>query len=479
MLALGGVAKAVDFPSHLGPVVPTTTLNPDGLTCSPPTDTLELALWRVTVEGAQPDRSCGNAFVGYQRTPRIAKQPDAFQETADQVRAARSEVLLTSMEWHAGEGQPGWIFAEGVRDLYAKVRAHPEVYPAGMTVRLSLGGFPDFSRPDGGTQALEAVRDLTGLGVPLNDAAVGWHLAVANYGYFPHSHIKLHVIDGVDLTVAGYNYTEWHLPDTLPGGRNLHDLGLRMRGPAAQVGVTVFDDLWRHSRQVSCPGSTPAHKVVRTCTLVPTEAPTHPGPARTLKAAGEARAFVLYRRPEYDEADRGMLALFGAAQGSIDLMQANFSPRLQCWYAFLQPGDCPPATWPPYLQALLAAMERGVKVRVLTVDYGIDRDANRSGIALMRLLARKRGVEDRFDARYVSFAMHTKATTLDTRMVVVGSMNLHFSSWGPLGLNEAVLATTDREAVAEQRASFEDVWARASRPVPPEWWMRNVEGPNR
>lgn len=475
MLALGSGAGAVDFPFHLGPVVPTPMLNPDGLTCAPPADPLELALWRVVTAGGRPDHSCGNAFVGYQRTPRTAQQPDAFQETADQIRAARREVLLTSMEWHAGEGQPGWIFAQGVRDLYARVRADPGAYPDGMTVRLSLGGFPDLRREDGGTQALQAVRDLTRLGVPLSDAAIGWHLAVANYSYFPHSHVKLHVIDGADLTVAGYNYTSWHLPSGQGlGGQNLHDLGLRMRGPVAGDGVTVFDDLWRHSRQVRCPADVTADRVLSSCTLGRAEAPTHRDAARTLRAAGTARAFVLYRRPGFDEADRGVLALFGAARGEIDLMEANFSPKLQCWYAFLQPDDCPPLTWPPYLQALLAAMERGVKVRVLTVDYGIDRDANRSGIALLRLQARKRGIEDRFDARSVSFLMHTKAFTVDGRMVVAGSLNLHFSSWGPLGLNEAVLATTDPAAVAEQRASFGDVWAHASRPVPPEWWMRNV-----
>ena len=125
-------------------------------------------------------------------------------------------------------------------------------------------------------------------------------------------------------------------------------------------------------------------------------------------------------------------------------------------------------------QAAIRAAGRGVKVRALMVDYGIDRAPNRSGVALLRLEARRRGLEDRFEARYVTFPMHTKAMTVDDRMVVAGSMNLHFSSWGPLGLNEAMLATTDAGAVAEQRASFEDVWARRSREAPQEWWMRNV-----
>ncbi|GBF04633.1 phospholipase D-like domains [Deinococcus aerius] len=476
LLAVGGLADASEFPIGLGGVPPTPNLNPFGLSCSRPVDPLELALWRVTTEGGRPDRSCGNAFTGFLRTPRTATQPDAFDVTADQIRGARAEVLLTSMEWQAGEGRPGWTFARALRDLYLKVRANPADYPQGMTVRVVLGGFPDLGRPDGATQPLELVRDLTRLGVPLNDPAAGWRLGVANYRYFPHSHVKLHVIDGQDVTVAGYNYTAWHLPDTAPGGKGLHDLGLRMRGPAAQDGVTVFNDLWRKAQQVRCPPEVTAENLFQACTLGPAEPPTHPGAARVVTPAGEARAFLLYRRPGFDQADRAMVALFGAARQRLDLMQAQFSPGYSCWWAYQNPDACPVSEWPVYLRAVLGAMERGVKVRALMVDYGIDRAPNRSGAALLRLEARRRGLEDRFEARYVTFPMHTKALTVDGRMVVAGSMNLHFSSWGPLGLNETMLATTDPGAVAQQQASFEDVWATRSREVPQEWWMRNVPG---
>lgn len=474
LLTVGGLADASEFPIRLGGVPPTTSLDPSGLSCSRPMDPLELALWRVTTEGGRPDRSCRNAFVSFLRTPRTATQPDAFDVTADQIRGARAEVLLTTMEWHAGEGHPGWTFALAVRDLYGRVRAEPAAYPQGMTVRVVLGGFPDLKREDGATQALELVRDLTRLGVPPNDVRVGWQLGVANYRYFPHSHVKLHVIDGQDLTVSGYNYTDWHLPDTSPGGRNLHDLGLRVRGPVAQDGVAVFDDLWRKSRQVRCPAGTRAGDVARVCTLREPDPPTHPDAARRLTRAGPARAFLLYRRSGFDQADRAQVALLGAARQSLDLMQAQFSPSLGCWSAYLQPQDCPVSRWPVYLRAVLDAMERGVKVRALMVDYGLDRAPNRSGVALLRLEARRRGIEDRFDARSVTFPMHTKALTVDGRMVLAGSMNFHFSSWGPLGLNEAMLATSDAGAVSEQQASFEDVWKNRSRPIPQEWWMRNV-----
>ncbi|WP_102127388.1 phospholipase D-like domain-containing protein [Deinococcus planocerae] len=474
---LSGGAGAVgsEFPVGLGTVSPPSPLDTSAPTCPIPTDPLELALWRVTTEGGRADHSCRNAFAGFLRTPRAPRQPDAFDVTAEQIRQARSEVLLASMEWHAGEGRPGWTFAQAARDLYGRVRANPAAYPQGMTVKVALGGFPDLSREDGAAYALALVRDLTRLGVPLNDARVGWRLDVANYRYFPHSHVKLHVIDGQDLTVSGYNFTEWHLPGTEPGGRDLHDLGLRMRGPVAQDGVAVFDDLWRNSRQVRCPENVAADEVTRRCTVGEPDAPTHPDAARTLQTAGESRAFMLYRRPGFDQADRAQVALIGAARQSLDLMQAEFSPSLGCWYAYLQPQDCPVGRWPVYLGAVLHAMERGVKVRALMVDYGIDRIPNRSGVALLRLEARRRGIEDRFEARSVTFGMHTKAYTVDDRMVLAGSMNFHFSAWGSLGLNEAMLATTDAGAVAEQRASFEDVWTNHSRAIPQEWWMRNVE----
>jgi len=479
-LGLSGAAGAAELPLGLGAVQPAAPLNPGVLKCAAPTDPLELALWRVTTEeGRRPDHSCANAFAGYLRTPRTATRPDAFDVTAVQILHARSEVLLASMEWQAGEGHPGWTFAQAVRDLYAKVRANPAAYPQGMTVRVSLGGYPDLKRDDGATQPLALVRDLSRLGVPFSDPASRWQLAVANYPYFPHSHAKLHVIDGVDLTVAGYNFTDVHLADPSRPERNLQDLGLRMRGPVAQDGVAVFDDLWRLSRQVSCPPGVSAGEVERRCGLTRTAPPTHPAAARTLQPAGNARAFLMYRRPGFDQADRAQLALLASARNSIDLMQVNFSPRLECWLSYLDPDECPVDRWPVYMKAVLSAMERGVEVRVLTVGDWIDRVSNRSGVALLRLEARRRGIEDRFEARYATQRMHTKALTVDGRMVLVGSMNYHFSAWGPLGLNEAMLGTSDPAAVAEQRASFEDAWAHHTREVPVEWWMRNVETPRR
>jgi phosphatidylserine/phosphatidylglycerophosphate/cardiolipin synthase-like enzyme len=472
-VACGGWGQGTAFPLFLGPVLPAAPLNQPA--CAPPTDPLERALWQVVTANGQPDLSCDNAFTAFLRTPRGPGTPlDAFQVTASDIVEARSEVLLASMEWKAGPGHPGWTFAQAVAELYGRVRANPAAYPQGMTVRALLGGFPDLLRPDGGTQPLAMLDDLLRLGVPLQDARVGWTLTLLNYRYFPHSHVKLLVIDGRDLTVAGYNYTDWHLPASEPGGHDLHDLGLRMSGPVAQSGVAAFDDLWRHSLQLRCPDPVTRSAAATGCQLTPPDPVTHPAAAREAVPAGHARAFMLYRRPGSDGADRAHLALLGAAQGQIDLMQADFGPTINCWGAYLNPRGCGPETWPVYLAAVLGAIQRGVHVRLLTVDYGPGAAANRSGVTLLRQELRREGLQDRFEARYVTFNMHTKALTVDHRMVVVGSMNFHFSSWGPLGLAEAALATGDLTAVEEQEASFETVWQTASRPVPEEWWLKNV-----
>lgn len=464
---------AVRLAVNLGPPPPPAPLTAP--TCEPPTQRLERVVWQVVQAEHGPDLSCQNAFVEYQRTPRSPENPlGAFEKIAAQIRDARREVLLTTMEWHAGEGMPGGQFAQAVADLYARVQADPAAYPDGMTVRVVLGGFPDLKRSDGGTYALQLVGDLRRLGVPLADSRLGWQVAVMNYPYEPHSHVKLHVIDGQDVTVAGFNFTEWHLTAQEKGGRDLHDLGLRLRGPVAQQAVAVFDDLWRHSLQVRCPEHVPSTEVVRNCGFSAPDAVVHPPSVRKAVPAGSARAFLLYRRPGYDQAERAHLALIDAATSEIDLMEADFSPFLECWLAFVGPDNCGGHTFPPYLSALLRAMERGVRVRVLTVNYGYGALANRSGIDLMRYEARRRGLDDLFDARYVNFTMHTKALTIDRQMVVTGSMNFHFSSWGPLGLNEAALATTDPEAVAQQQASFEGVWAGQSQAVPPPAWLKLV-----
>ncbi|GGR82869.1 phospholipase [Deinococcus sedimenti] len=415
-------------------------------------------------------------MLGAVRTPQDLDTPrDAFDTLADEIRAARSEVLLTSMEWESEPGHPGATFIQAVRDLHERVRADPAAYPQGMTIRVLLGNYPQLNDPAGTAQILELARELRRAGVPLSDLEGRWTLTLLKYAYLPHSHVKLHVIDGQDLTVSGYNFTAWHLPLGTPGGLALHDTGLRLRGPAAQEGVAAFDDLWRLSDQLVCPPDITPDTVAARCALRPAGRPTHPTGATRAVSAGSDRAFLLYRRTAgEDNADRAHLALIGAARHSIDLMQADFSPGLDCWFGYVTPESCPLDRLPVYFPALLRAMQRGVHVRLLVVDYGFGKPANRTGVALMRRELRRRGLDGLFDARYTTFRLHTKAMTVDGDMVVVGSMNFHFSAWGSAGLAEAALATGNAAAVAEQERSFERAWTTSSVPVPEERWLSRI-----
>ncbi|GHG17186.1 phospholipase [Deinococcus indicus] len=478
---LSAWAGAAELPLWLGPARPAVVAGwPPAAAgaCATPADRLERALWEAVRTPDGSDLSCGNAFLEFLRTPRDLNTPvDAFDRIAQQVVAARSEVLLASMEWWGGPGMPGWTFARAVRDLYARVRAAPGEYPQGVVVRALLGGYPDPLDPDGTGPALVLARDLRALGVPLEDPALGWQVSVLTFRFLPHSHVKLHVIDGTDLTVAGFNFSAWHLPagGPVPGARSLHDLGLRVRGPAAQAGVAAFDDLWRHSWQLRCPPLVAPDAVSAACVRGEADPVSHPPAAREAVRAGEARAFLLYRRPGgEDQADRAQLALIGAARESLDLMQADFGTSVTCWFAFLRPDPCRAEDQPPYFGAVLAALERGVRVRLLLVDYGVGAPTNRSAVALLRRELRRRGLEDRFEARYTTFALHTKALVVDRSVVVAGSINFHFSAWGPWGLAEAALATSDGAAVAAQDASFAEAWRTSSRPVPREWWLERI-----
>lgn len=487
---IGGAAQAQSLPFGFGLPAPTQVAPDTPELCTPPTDPLEKAVWDVVQRDQQardrlartpptPDLSCGNRFDGLLELPLVpGREDDAFSQLMTSVREARAEVLVANMFIETGTGAPGWLLAGALRDLYRKVQADPAAYPEGMTVRIATGGMPGFLNP---SELLPArfAGALRSLGVPLSDPKLGWSVEVADYRYFPHSHVKMHVIDGKQVVTGGYNISAWYLPRTQPGGHDLHDLGLALSGPVARAGVAAFDDLWTKSRLLSCPPLVTPQNIGRECRFrwLPTTLPSHPPSTLRVTPLGDSRAWMLYRRAGYVQADEVGLALLRGSRQTLDLMHADFSANINCLYAFKTPHDCDPATFPSYFQEVIRAAERGVKIRVLTVDYDVGQLWNRSGIALMRQELRRRGLEHLFEARYTRFKMHTKATLVDGQMLVVGSINYHFSSWGTAGLNEAALATNDPQAIARQRELFERAWndPKLSRPAPAEPWLSDLQ----
>ncbi|MFC4639272.1 phospholipase D-like domain-containing protein [Deinococcus hohokamensis] len=455
--------------------------------CPPPQAPLDRVLYeRLQGEGAA--LSCGNAFDALIHFPDAGpldpEQPSgrlgAFEVLARSIRSARQEVLLENMIWDddlPGRPAPGALLAGAVAELRQDLIDHPERHPQGVTVRLLLGNsvrVDSVLAPE--ASVYSAARHLLAAGVPLSgDPTPGWRLELANYRYFaPHDHAKLLIVDGQSVTAGGYNVSWFHVPRRTPGGRDLSDLALRVRGPVARHAVGAFRDAWLLSRPLTCPAPVSAGTLGQ-CRLEPEPSPfplVWSGPA---PAAGEARVYGLYRRSGFAGADDAVTALFGAAQTRIDLLQSQVSGTLRCSLSLLAPGKCPfPSEHLPVWQAILAAVrERGVRVR-LVVDYDPALQLETLAfLAGVQAALKPLGLQDHLEARWsgTDGGLHTKAALVDGQMLTVGSQNLHFSSFGERGLNEYTLATSAPEALSAAQRTFDFEWSRAH-PLTLPFWLR-------
>jgi cardiolipin synthase len=461
----------------------------DGLglnACPPPQAPLDRLLYDRTVgEGAA--LSCGNRVEGLLHFPNpdpaYSAQPPTPQGGFDALNArilqTRRELLIANMIWDDGPDAPGAGVARAVAALRQNLADHPERYPQGLTVRILLGNSVRLDALlDPTASAYAAARHLLAAGVPLSgDTLPGWRLELANYAYaLPYSHIKLVVQDGEAVLAGGFNFNVPHLPAQASGGRggDLADLAMWVRGPVARHAAAAFRDTWALSRVLTCgPAPTTPDSLRRDCAFrLP--APAFPlawtGPA---PAAGTARVYPLYRRHSYTGADEAVTALFGAARRSIDVMQSQVSGTLGCLGDLSDEAGCPPERQLPVWRAAVQAVrERGVTLRLL-LDYDPLLQAETLGLLRgLRAELGPLGLADHVQARWYAPAggLHTKAALIDGEMLTVGSQNLHYSSFGKLGLSEYTLATSDPGVIAEYGRMFAFEWARA-RTITPPWWL--------
>lgn len=463
----------------LGEVSPALALD-----CPEPDAPLDRVLYNH-LRGQGAALSCGNAFVKLVHFPnddsglsgQVASPMGGFAEMARQITSARHEVLLANMLWDDGAGAPGALLARAIAELRREVAQHPERFPAGVTVRLMFGNSIRLDTLlDPTSSVYSAARHLLEAGVPLaNDPVPGFTLQLANYTYaYPHNHLKLLVIDGQETTAGGANISLFHVPSSTPGGLDLTDLLLTLRGPVARHTVAAFRDSWLLSRPLQCQAGVTVAKLRQDCVLINDEAPYPLFYTAPPQPAGTSRAYGLYRRAGYQTQDSALPALFAAAGSSIDLMQSQISGTMQCSLSLTAPGGCPfPAQALPVWQAIVGAVrDHGVRVRVVLDHDPLLQAEPLSLLAGIQAYLKPLGLQDHLQVRWSGTAggMHTKAALVDDAMLTVGSLNLHFSSFGDHGLSEYTLATSDPAALRAARQTFDFEWARG-KPFELPYWL--------
>ena len=114
------------------------------------------------------------------------------------------------------------------------------------------------------------------------------------------------------------------------------------------------------------------------------------------------------------------------------------------------------------MNAIIEALEDNpVKVRVLFTDVNSNGLENFIAASVFRQELDKRGLSEWVEIRYWPERMHAKAILVDNQLLIIGSQNMHYSSWGEGGLNEYSLATDNPQATAEYKALFEAKWQQA------------------
>jgi hypothetical protein len=389
----------------------------------------------------------------------------AYDQMAQLTDTAEYEVLFTTMWYDPDfEGEsPGAVIATAVANLYNKVKANPDDYPRGLTVRILLGNPPEFATGDFTGQLWDVIEDIRDAGVDeMTNPKIGWNLQVADYkGALPHSHTKMLIVDGKTVVAAGYNMTYEHYSIQHPSGRGSgrNDLGIQVTGPVAQDAMLAFDDLWVGSDQRHCTNFHPPFGVWQaTCFDFKARGRHVPEVMKYYLPGGNTTAFSMSRSNVRDEADRQIASALAAAETKIDAMQVNFTAEMICDLDILY-NVCTFNETLPYMKELVNAAENGVQIRILIKGAPADGIESSVGVELLDAELEKRGIADQIEIRYFDGPMHYKSINIDDELIIIGSQNFHYSAMEPLsGLAEYNLGVVDPQAVEDYSRLFEYHW---------------------
>ncbi|MDX1418049.1 MAG: hypothetical protein R3293_27860, partial [Candidatus Promineifilaceae bacterium] len=366
-----------------------------------------------------PPTHCGNRFEDIifaaealaEFSDKTPTENSVFDDMADLVQSAQYEVLIVNMKWDKSEGEdsPGLAVARSIKQLYDQVQADPARYPRGVNVRIVLGNLPQMQPFSLDRQVYHILADLRDVGLPaLVDEDLGWKVEIANYqGSWPHSHVKMMVIDGRTVLGSGFNVAYEHFSPQHPSGLGLGliDFGLIFRGPVAQSAVAVFDDIWGASKQINCSTQQPGLDLFwpLACQWSDPVVSHLPEVLKyDVQPDSDDVAFSLYRSREFLGSDDALLAAIGAAEESIDLFQVNFSLQLICGAGIVIPNLCTyENNAPEYIQAVAdVVQEKRIPVRILTDQNSAQGYENRVAVRVLQDELEARGISDLVEIRF-------------------------------------------------------------------------------
>jgi phosphatidylserine/phosphatidylglycerophosphate/cardiolipin synthase-like enzyme len=102
-----------------------------------------------------------------------------------------------------------------------------------------------------------------------------------------------------------------------------------------------------------------------------------------------------------------------------------------------------------------------VRIRIIVENANSNGIENRIGYQILMGELERNGLSDYLELRYFDGRLHTKSALIDQQLLIVGSQNLHYSSFGEAGLLEFGAATESSQAIQNYQAMFNYYWERA------------------
>lgn len=298
----------------------------------------------------------------------------------------------------------------------------------------------------------------------LEERYVDLTFAVAERGLldqFGNLHVKTMVVDGEVAIITGANPEYQHNFD-----QPWHDLATVFYGDIVQGVLDDIDYTWQNAQTWICPSSFSDREMC----LIPAEMPVHVVPqasrnsdANACAVMGLTRAPSVVSNNEIDNPqDQAFLAAFENAERVIKIETPNINDDA-------------------VKDAIWNAIERGVEVRIITskefneVAEGFVGGPNGQNIDEFYRELALRGHEDacrKLQIRWYSqdgqepivgngaYASHTKYSSFDDQVVIVGTTNMDTASWN--FSHELNLAIDDADLASQLDSQLFDAdWERA------------------